>query len=351
MSKKVAVILVNYKDYAERYLPDCWEGLSAQDYAGELKIFIVDNESNSESEEYLKKLAPTAEIIKNKNNDGFAKGNNDAMKIALALNYDYVLLLNLDTVIEKNAVSELVKVAESDAKIGAVQARLMLYPEKDKVNSLGNVTHFLGFGYSAGYQENFSGDLSVKDIMYPSGAAVLFSAAALKKVGLFDEEFWMYNEDQDLGWRLWLAGYTCVLAPAAVVYHKYEFSKSIKKFYYMDRNRLIAIWKNYSPLTLVLIFPAFVIMELGLTLFSLKTGWFKEKMRVWFYFLNPGHWPYLIKARQQTQRLREVNDSLILKMISGKIWYQEIADSKLKIINPVFNFYWKLIRGFVCLIR
>jgi len=349
--KKIAIILINYKDYAAKYLADCWASLRAQDYAGEIKFFIVDNASTPESFEYLKKNAPEAEIIKNKNNDGFAKGNNDAMNLALALNYDYVILFNMDTIVEKDCVSEMVKAAATDAKIGAVQARLMLYPEKEKVNSLGNVTHFLGFGYSAGYQEKFNGDLSVKDIMYPSGAAVLFPAASLKKVGLFDEEFWMYNEDQDLGWRLWLAGYRCVLAPRAVVYHKYEFGKSIKQFYYMDRNRLITAFKNYSFLTLILIFPAFVIMELGLLLYSLKSGWFKERLRVWLYFLTPWKWPYLLEARRRTQRLREVNESKILKMISGKIWYQEVADNKLKFINPIFNAYWKLVRGFISLIN
>jgi len=351
MSKKVALILINYKDYARRYLPDCLASLRLQNYEGESQIFIVDNETSADSFGYLKKLAPEAEIIANKKNDGFAKGNNDAMNIALALGYDYIILFNMDTVIEKDCVSELVKVAETSEKIGAVQARLMLHPETDKVNSLGNTTHFLGFGYCDGYGEKFSGDLTVKNIMYPSGAAVLFTATALKKVGLFDEEFWMYNEDQDLGWRLWLAGYACVLAPQAVVYHKYEFSKSIKKYYFMDRNRLLAIFKNYSCLTLFLIFPALVIMELGLTLFSLKTGWFREKLRVWLYFLNPFKWSYFIKARRQVQRSRAVKESQILPLISGRIWYQEIADPKLKFINPIFSAYWAVVRGIIKIVN
>ena len=83
----------------------------------------------------------------------------------------------------------------------------------------------------------------------------------LKEVGLFDEEMWMYNEDQDLGWRVWLAGYKCVLAWDAVIYHKYEFSRSISKYYWMDRNRNLSIFKNYHFLTLILIFPAWLAME------------------------------------------------------------------------------------------
>jgi len=86
----------------------------------------------------------------------FAKGNNDAIKIALAQEFDYIILFNMDTVIEPNCVSELVKVAETEDKSGAVQARLMLWPDKEKINSLGNITHFLGFGYTDGYKQKMT---------------------------------------------------------------------------------------------------------------------------------------------------------------------------------------------------
>ncbi|MDP3043386.1 MAG: glycosyltransferase family 2 protein [bacterium] len=344
--KKVAIIIApNYKDYAKKYLDGCALSLRKQDWQGEMKIFITDNESSEESFNYLKSKLPEAEIIINKNNDGFAKGNNDAMKRAIAQEFDYIILFNMDTVVESDCVSELVKVAESGENIGAVQARLMLWPDKEKVNSLGNATHFLGFGYCEGYNTRITNyELRIKDIFYPSGAAVLFKREVLEKVGLFDEEFWMYNEDQDLGWRIWLAGWKSVLAPDAVVYHKYQFAKSIKQYYWMDRNRIIAIIKNYHFLTLLLILPPFVIMELGLILFSLKTGWFKEKIKVWKYFLTPAKWKYLYNARKQAQSLRKVKDRDIAKMITGKIWYQEIDDVKLRLINPVFEFYWFLVK-------
>jgi GT2 family glycosyltransferase len=148
------------------------------------------------------------------------------------------------------------------------------------------------------------------DIFYPSGAAVMYRAEALKEVGLFDEEFWMYNEDEDHGWRFWLAGWRVVLAPEAVVYHKYEFAKSIKQYYWMDRNRILCILKNYSLLILLLILPAFIIMEFGLVLFSLKGGWFKEKIKVWFYFLNPLKWVYIIQARRDSQAVRKIKDKI-----------------------------------------
>lgn len=357
MSKEVAIIISpNYKDYAKKYLVDCISSIRKQDYQGKLKVFITDNETSPESYQLLSRLVPEAELILNKTNDGFAKGNNDAIRLALNQNFDYIFLINMDTVVEPNCVSELVKAAESDAGIGAVQARLMLHPEKNKINSLGNTSHFLGFGYSLGYREEITnylsseasakgGKLQITNLQafhYPSGAAVLFTRDVLEKVGLYDEKCWMYNEDQEHGWRIWLSGYKCVLAPRAVVYHKYEFAKSIKQYYWMDRNRIISILICYRWLTLALILPAFILMEIGHIFFSVKNGWFNDKLRVWAYFLKPRTWAYLRRARKRNQDLRVIKDKDIIRLISGRIWYQEVDDWKLRLINPVFNLYWKI---------
>jgi len=352
MPNKVAIILGNYKDYAERYLGDCLRGIERQNYQDEIKVFIFDNETSPKSFETLSRMAPQAELILNKNNDGFAKGNNDAMKLALAQSFDYIFLLNMDTIIDENCVTEMIKAIDSDKKIGAVQALLLLHPETDKINSIGNTTHFLGFGYSDGYRELLiDHKLSNREIHYPSGAAVMFQRHTLETIGLFDEELWMYNEDQDIGWSLWLAGFKCVLAKDAIVYHKYEFSRSITKHYWMDRNRLIVIFKNYHWLTLILILPALMVMEFGLILFSLKSGWFSEKKKVWQYFLRVSTWGYLWRARQKTQQLRKVGDNKIIDLIVGRIWYQEIEDWKLKIMNPVFDLYWQIIKALIKLFQ
>ncbi|MFA5359663.1 MAG: glycosyltransferase family 2 protein [Patescibacteria group bacterium] len=348
MNKKVAIILGNIGDYAKKYSPELLPSLRTQNCIYEIKIFIYDNATSEESTRYLKEIVPEAEIIRNKDNDGFAKGNNDVIKKALEQGFDYIALFNMDTVLEQDCLRKMVEAIESEKKIGAVQARLMLYENKNKINSLGNITHFLGFGYSDGYGEEYKSPqpplLKGVEICYPSGAAVLFKREALEKVGLFDEEFWMYNEDQDLGWRIWLAGFKCVLAPEAVVYHKYEFSRSIKKYYWMDRNRIIAILKNYRLATLILIFPAFLVMEIGLIFFAVSGGWFKEKINVYKYFLSLKNWRYILEAREQTQKLRRVKDRDIIKLFSGRIWYQEIGDARLRVANVVFGTYWRIIR-------
>jgi len=343
---KIGIVLLNYKDYAERFLTPCLSSIRALSPGLNPDLFIVDNASTAASVNYLRAQAPEAELILNENNDGFAKGNNDAMRQLLARDYNYILLLNMDASLAPGTLAELVQVAEAQPRAGAIQARLMLDPDRELVNSLGNVTHFLGFGYCRGYHQAFvDNGKEIENIAYPSGACVLLRADALRAVGLFDEEFWMYNEDQDLGWRLWLSGWQCLLAPRAVAYHHYEFSRSQNKYFWMERNRLIAAWKNYSTLSLILFFPALVVMELGMSFFSLRSGWFKEKRRAWAYFLNLRHWPYLLKARRGTQRLRRISDTSILPLFSGKIWYQEIDNPLLRYVaNPVFSLYFSIMK-------
>jgi GT2 family glycosyltransferase len=352
MPSKIAIIISpNWRDYGKKYLPDCIASVRAQDCTGEKKIFITDNESTDESYSFLKTEIPEAEIFRSAKNSGFAEGNNIPMRSALEQGFDYLFLANIDTVLEPDCLSKAVRAAESDPSIGAVQPRIMLWPEKEKINSLGCATHFLGFGFCEKYRENWlpeeTGASRVQNIFYPSGAGVLFKKSALESAGLFDKEFIAYNEDQDLGWRIWLAGYRCVIAFDSVMYHKYEFAKSIKHYYWMDRNRMIAMLKNYHWATLMMIAPAFVIMELGLILFSIKTGWFLEKLKVWKYFFNYNKLKYIFNERKKIQNQRKIADKQIIKLISGKIWYQEIDDPKLRLINPFFNFYWLAVKKII----
>ncbi len=343
-NEKVAIIISpNWRDYGQKYLKACAESVRQQDYSGEIKIFITDNETSAESFRFLSKTAPEAELVLNTKNDGFAKGCNDSMRLALAQGFDYIFLISMHSVLVKDCVSELVKAVASDPKIAVAQGRMMMAGQENIINSLGNDTHFLGFGYCRGYRKKWKNQISkITDIFYPSGASMFFRREALEQVGLFDEEYWMYNEDQELPWRMRLAGWRSVLAPKAVAYTDYEFKRSIKKFYWMDRNRIITIIICYKKLTLLLVAPAFIVMELGLILFSLKTGWFKEKIRVWKYFIKPGTWVYLWQARKRNQTLRKVKESDIVNLISGKIWYQEIDDWKLRAINPILGLYWRI---------
>jgi len=344
---RIAIIIVNYNGLD--YLADCLNSLTSLDYPqNDYQIFFIDNASTDDSLAYVKKNFPDLKIITKDKNLGFAQGNNIGMQKAIEQGFDYVFLINQDTITDKDVLQKLVAKAESEENIAAVQPRLMLYPDKDKVNSIGNAIHYLGFGFSSGGYQLYDQSLQCKQITYASGAAVLIKTKVLEKIGLFDPDFFMYHEDLDLGWRMRMAGYKIILVPQTVVYHKYQFSKSIKKYYFMERNRFICVLENYKWGTIVLITPACLIMELGLFFFALKSGFAWEKLKVYAYFLKPSSWLKIFRHRKEKNKYRKVKDKEIVRFFTGKIEFQEIDNFILKkLANPLFNLYWLLIKKLI----
>jgi GT2 family glycosyltransferase len=227
-----------------------------------------------------------------------------------------------------------------------VQSLLVLQQDPDVINSVGNAIHFLGFGYCAGYhKKRADAPTSVTDIAYASGAGVLLRNAALKHVGLFDETLFAYHEDLDLGWRMMLAGFRNVLAPKSVVRHRYDFSRSISKWYLMERNRVLVVLKNYRWPTLIVLAPQFVALDIVLFLFAILGGWWKEKLRAMAWMFRPSTWSYIIRSRRSVSRTRRVPDRVILGMFSPVIAYQEFENPFIKAVaNPLMRLSLAIVR-------
>lgn len=358
--KKTAIIVVSWNH--GRYLADCFRSVAEAGIApGAATLMIVDNASPDGSGDLIAKELLAADgaatkegfpcfFFKNDDNRGFSGGNNQAIRKALDEGYDYVYLLNPDTEAQPGFLEAAVRVAEGDPKIGVVQSFLRLHPKTDLVNTYGNEIHFLGFGYAGGestpvHDPATQAKLRVRDISYASGAGMLVRAETLRAVGLLDEELFAYHEDLEFSWRARLAGFRVVLAPDSVVFHKYEFSRSIKKYFWMERNRFIVMLRMYRLPTLLLTLPAFLAMELGLWAFAFKGGWWKEKLRAYAYFLSPLSWAKLFEARARAQALRAISDREATRTFTGRILFQQMNPALLtRVANPLFALYWTLVR-------
>jgi GT2 family glycosyltransferase len=342
----VDVIVVLW--HSRQYLSDLFDGLERLDYPREKwAIHVVDNSPGDGSLAEARRLAmersgrlPEVVFHEPGSNTGFAGGNNLAIRKAMERNRDYVYLLNHDAAFESGALKEAVAVAETDKNIGSVQSLLVLMQSPDEVNSRGNAIQFLGFGYCAGYHEKRDAiSLDLSRIAYASGAGVLYPLRVLKEVGLFDETLFAYHEDLDLGWRLLIAGYRNLLAPKSVVRHKYEFSRSITKWYWMERNRLIVVYKNYRLPTIILLLPILIATEFAILAFAISGGWWKEKLRAMVWFLRPSSWIYLIRSRREISRSRKIPDSIVLSHFTPFIAYQELEKD---IVKQFANPFWAL---------
>lgn len=362
---RVAIIYLLYN--GRQYIADCFSSLESLNYPKEqAEIIVVDNKSMDGGLEFFKseilpksgRELPKITLVENQENAGFAEGNNIGIRLALGAGADYIYLLNQDTEVEPDFFLKAVELAEKTLEAGSVQSLILLHSDKNKVNSIGNAIHFLGFGYARGYgleagaarakvEERLKKESSYK-IAYSSGAGVLLRASALKEVGLFDPELFLYHEDLDLGWRLRLSGWENILDPASKIYHKYEFSRSIKKYYWMERNRFMVLLKLYRWPTLLLLFPALFMAELGLLLLAFKSGWWREKIRGYKYFLSFTNWRKLYLSRRGAQKKRRRSDCEIVDFFTSSILFQDFKNPfVLYFVNPVLTLYWVIVRALI----
>jgi hypothetical protein len=336
----VSVIFVNYNG-KEDDIETCLSSLYKQTFK-DFEVIFVDNDSQDDSIEYVKKNFPKVRIIESKKNLGFAAGNNLGVRHARG---KYVFILNLDTQIEKNCLKELVECAKRNRNSGLCP-KILFFDKRDKINTTGIAFSYLGFGWCDNLEKNDKDFLEEKELIFPSGAAFLIDKETFNEVGGFDKNYFIYYEDADLGWRLRLKGYKVVLAPKARVYHKYFFGRHPRKFYFAERNRIITILKNYEIKTLLLILPPFILTELGILFYSLMTDLFLSKLKGYWWILR--NIDKIFENRREIQETRKVKDKDIVKYFLSKIEFKEIANPLIEyVLNPILDFYWKIIKPFI----
>ena len=348
MSKKNKVIIIIPSYNGRQHLVELLPDLVKEDYQDlDLQILIVDNNSSDGSAEYLRENYPQIKLIINQKNTGYVGANNIGYEYAKQHEADFIYLLNQDTLVAPGFLQPLYNFAKNN-KFGSLQSKLLLYPDKQKINSLGNVIHYLGFGYSQNCQKEDQNQQSITEINYASGAGEFISMQALADLGgLFDETMFMYLEDLDLGWSLQLIGYKNYLIPDSVIYHKYEFDRGMKQVYWFERNRLWLLCKNYKLLTLLSLFPAWLLMEIGQLFFAWRHKYLKQKIKSYSWIADASQWEILIRKRRFIQNKRVVNDRFLLKTFSGKILFQPLDNPALRIANEVFDLYFLIIRFFI----
>ena len=348
MVKRIAVLLVNHADYARKHLTESYASLLAQSYpADRFTIFIVNNEGTDETQELIQRFAPTARLLHNRRNLGWAGGNNTALRVALREGYDGFVVLNMDMVVDVRWLEELVKAAEARPDAHILQSKILLYGT-DRINSLGNQIHFLGYGYCHGYGAHNGNGLRSAEGGFASGAAMLVKREVFERIGLFRDDYFMYYEDLEFCWRARLAGYNVGVAERSVCYHKYEFRKILNMRFYSERNRLTTLLTLERPGTIALTAPCLVLAEAFLTVYFLFKGWGGTRMKLWRHFLSPRTWAKIRARRREIRRLRRRPDAEVMKHFTGAIVFSELRNPLLRgLCNPLMWLYWAIVRRLI----
>jgi GT2 family glycosyltransferase len=243
---KVSVVIVNLNGI--NHLKQCFASIEKLNYPKDkLEVIVVDNGSNDGSAEYINEKYVWIKLIINKKNEGFAKPCNDGARAASG---EYVAFLNNDMKVKCDWLTELIASLKASSAVCA--GSVILSWNGDQLDFAGGSVSFYGMGY----QYNFHKQMRQveptlkcdKEIMFACGGAMIIDRRIFLETGGFDEDYFAYYEDVDLGWRLNILGYKVVLSVKSRVFHRHHgtsgsFAKEYRNMLF-ERNSLYTLFKN-----------------------------------------------------------------------------------------------------------
>jgi GT2 family glycosyltransferase len=212
---KVTVVIVNWN--GQHFINRCLSALLAQTILPH-EIILVDNASSDASLDVIR-LFPSVRLLAQEKNLGFAQGNNLAIKAA-APESEWIALLNPDAFVEPHWLEALLSAARDYPAFDFFGSRLMNANDPDLLDGTGDAYYVSGLVWRIGHGKRVSTKFNeMREIFSPCAAAAMYRRRVLLEVGGFDEDYYCYAEDVDLGFRLRLAGYRCLYVPMSVAHH------------------------------------------------------------------------------------------------------------------------------------
>lgn len=226
----------------------CLDSLRDIDFPrDQFEVIVVDNGSIDGSRELLRDRYPSVRVIENDENLGYARANNQAAAASLA---KYMAFLNNDTRVDRRWLTELVAALDSRSSVAAVGSLILNWRGR-KIDFATSAMSPFGEGFQVGFRRPVrEAPRDPQERLFVNGAGMLVRRELFIDVGGFDERYFAYYEDVDLGWRLWVLGWEVMLIPSSRVYHRHNASQRSldrgKLEVLFARNALMSVVKNYD---------------------------------------------------------------------------------------------------------
>jgi N-acetylglucosaminyl-diphospho-decaprenol L-rhamnosyltransferase len=334
----LAVVIVTYQSGAHI-------GVTLRALCDQLRdndeLLVVDNASRDGTTAAVLEAAPTARVLEQTRNLGFAAGCNLGARAAQA---PLLLFLNPDAVPEPGCIDALREAAATQPDWGTWQP-LVTMNGGSVINTSGGVTHFLGMGWAGRCGEPVdSAPKTPTEVSFASGAALCVRREAWEALGGFEERYFMYGEDLDLGLRTWLGGYCVGLAPAARVHHDYEFEKGEGKWFLLERNRWWTVLSDYPLALLLPLLPALLVAEVALLVVAARGGWLGAKLRAQAAVVRD--FPQILARRRRVQAGRAVGADELASQLSASLENRYLGGgARIRSVVLLQQAYWAALRG------
>ena len=335
VSTRLSVVVVTYNSRAavSVTLPPLCEQLGPHD-----ELVVVDNASADGTAVAVRALAPSATVVENERNAGFAGG---AAVGARAARGDLLVFLNPDAAPAPGFLDAIGRPA-ADGRGWSAWMGLVTADAGRSVNTSGGVIHFTGIAWAGETGAPVPGTAGgPREVAFLSGACLAIPRETWQRLGGFDEAFFMYQEDVDLSLRLRLAGGRLGIEPAAVVDHDYAFAKGPDKWRLLERNRWATILRCYPGLVLLAVAPALAATEVALLAAAAAGGWLPQKLAATAGTLRA--LPRLRRERRAVQATRAISCAEFM------VWLTPDLDSpflgragRLRPLRWALRAYWGL---------
>ncbi|OGX33081.1 MAG: hypothetical protein A2787_00215 [Omnitrophica WOR_2 bacterium RIFCSPHIGHO2_01_FULL_48_9] len=243
----VYIIILNWNGAKDTV--ECLESLQRITYKN-CHIVLVDNGSTDDSKavlkDWIRKHSPAERItlLELNENLGFSGGNNVGIDHAIKQNAEYVLLLNNDTIVTENFLTQLIATANQEKSAGVISCKIKCYSAKEKIWSCGGHVNFV----KGAFYPDTTDVNGILETDYITGCLMLIPTQIIRTAGMLSEKYFLTWEDMDLCYRVKKAGYRLILNCDAVIYHKFNASIGglyrFRSQYYFHRNRMIFFSEN-----------------------------------------------------------------------------------------------------------
>lgn len=264
-----SVIIVNFNRV--NLLAECLGSLARQSFQ-DFELIVVDNGSRDGSREWVAKHFPQAKVIANESNRGFCEANNQGFAAARG---KYFVLLNNDAVADREWLGELVRSVEADPRCGMVASKVYVAGTERVIDKVGHLIYLDGQNRGRGAGETDRGQYDGElEILWPDGCAALYRREMIAECGGFDEEFFAYADDAELGLRARQYGWKARLAPGSFVHHHRGSTMgkyNLERIHLIERNR---VWLAvlHFPWWLLVWNPLLFVFRLVASLFASMEG-------------------------------------------------------------------------------
>ena len=255
---KVCIVIVNFNGDSDTI--ECIKSIREKEGGNSFKIVLIDNGSKTFNQALIQRLFPDIEVILNGKNLGFSGGINIGINMSVSNGYKYTLLINNDTVVTKNFLSKLVSTLDKHSKCGIVAPLITYYSNSDLVwfrggsfDRCSSLVRHLDMNKN---KNNFAVNKPF-ETEFISGCCMLVRNSVFDEIGVWDEDYFLYDEDLDFCFKTKAAGFSLMINPESEILHKvsastvkggnvncdpHQFSKT--KAYYWPRSDLMFIKKN-----------------------------------------------------------------------------------------------------------